>query len=185
MDRNPRNYSLPFAALGGILAIVMPVGASAQESDSTSSHLESIKACQAEADPATRLACFDAAATAIVGASEAGELRIVDRAEVRKTRRKLFGFSLPDFGIFGKRDKDGKDEDEIEEIETTIQSVTGSYQTGYTIRTEEGAVWRIDKVPGRLLEPKPGDKMVIKNAALTAYFIRINGQGGVKGSRVR
>ena len=180
-----RNHSLFVTGLCGLLAMSMHSGALAQDADSTNGHLASIKACQAESDPGARLACFDAAAAAMVGASEAGELRIVDREEVRKTRRKLFGFSLPDFGIFGKRDKDGEDEDKIDEIETTIASVSGSYSTGYTIRTSEGAVWRIDKVPGRLLEPKPGDKMLIKNAALTAYFIRINGQGGVKGSRIR
>lgn len=185
MSRESKIYSTRHAVFGGLLLLTLPVGAAAQESDSTSSHIESIKVCQAETDALARLACFDAAAAAIVGASEAGELRIVDRDEVRKTRRKLFGFSLPDFGIFGKRDKDGNDEDELDEIETTIESVSGSYRSGYTIRTQEGAVWRIDKVPGRLLEPKPGDKMLIKNAALTAYFIRINGQGGVKGTRVR
>ena len=185
MNCKTRNRILPLVALGATSALTLSTGASAQESDSASSHIESIKACQAQSDPAARLACFDAAAASIVGASDAGELRIVDREEVRKTRRKLFGFSLPDFGIFGKRDKDGEDEDKIDEIETTIADVSGSFSTGYTIRTTEGAVWRIDKVPGRLLRPKPGDKMLIKNAALTAYFIRINNQGGVKGTRVR
>lgn len=169
----------------GLIALSLPASLAAQEGESTNVHIQSIKACQSEADPAARLACFDAAAAAIVGATETGELKIVDREEVRKTRRKLFGFSLPDFGIFGKKDKDGKDEEEIQEIETTIASVSGSHGSGYIIRTEEGAVWRIDDVPRRMLEPKTGDKMLIKNAALTSFFIRINGQGGVKGVRVR
>ncbi|WP_369025825.1 hypothetical protein [Qipengyuania sp. RANM35] len=176
---------MSYLVAASLVATCLPASAVAQEADSTNVHIQSIKACQGEADPTARLACFDAAAAAIVGATEKGELKIVDREEVRKTRRKLFGFSLPDFGIFGKKDKEGKDEEEIQELETTIASVSGSHGTGYTIRTAEGAVWRIDQVPRRLLEPKSGDKLLIKNAALSSYFIRINDQGGVKAVRVR
>ena len=56
------------------------------------------------ADNAERLACFDKAVGTIVAASDSDDLRIVDREEVRETRRKLFGFALPDLGIFGRRD---------------------------------------------------------------------------------
>jgi hypothetical protein len=159
----------------------------ARDDKPESTYLATLRACQQEQDAAARLACFDAAAATIVGASEAGDLRIVDREEVRTTRRKLFGFSLPDFGIFGGRDSDkgGDDQDTIEELETAIVSVSGSHGAGYVIRTTEGAVWRIDDVPRRLLEPKAGDTLLIKNAALSSYFLRINGQGGVKGTRIR
>ncbi|WP_417318965.1 hypothetical protein [Erythrobacter aureus] len=151
----------------------------------SNAYLEALKACQAESDPATRLACFDTAAESMVGASEAGELKLVDREEVRKTRRKLFGFSLPDFGIFGKGDDHREDEDEFSQMETTIASVSGSHSTGYTLRTAEGAVWRLDDVPGRLLEPRKGDTLLIKSGALSSYFLRINNQRGIKGSRIR
>lgn len=170
-------------ALAGLTMLSLPTASTAQEGQSTNSHIEAIKACQSKADADARLACFDAAAASIVGATEAGDLRIVDREEVRETRRKLFGFSLPDLGIFGKS-KDG-DENEIKEIETTIAAISGSHATGYAIRTAEGAVWQIDDVPRRLLEPRVGDKVLIKDGALSAYFIRINGQGGVKARRVR
>ncbi len=168
-----------------IMAASLGVPASAQDEQAENSYLAALKACQQEQDSAARLACFDAAAATIVGASETGDLRLVDREEVRKTRRKFFGLSLPDFGIFGKRDKDGEDQDEIKELETKIVSVSGSYANGYLIRTTEGAVWRIDDVPKRLLEPKTGDTVLIKNAALSSYFLRINGQAGVRGTRIR
>lgn len=179
---NARCIALVAAA---IIATSFGTSVSAEDGQSENSYLVALKACQQEEDSAARLACFDAAAATIVGASETGDLRLVDREEVRKTRRKFFGLSLPDFGIFGKRDEDGEDQDEIQELETAIASVSGSHSTGYLIRTTEGAVWRIDTVPKRLLEPKPGDTLLIKNAALSSYFLRINGQGGVKGTRVR
>jgi len=181
------NRKVARAVVAGLMTLVAvqtaPVMAKDEKSDT--GYLTALKACQQEQDPTARLACFDAAAATIVEASDAGDLRIVDREEVRKTRRGLFGFSLPDFGIFGKRDKDGEDEDKIEEIETKIAAVTGSHETGYVIRTTEGAVWQIDSVPRRLLDPKVGDTLLIKNAALTSYFLRINGQGGVRGTRIR
>lgn len=171
--------------LAGLCILSLPTATAAQEGQSTNSHIEAIKACQSETDSNARLACFDAAAASIVGATEAGDLRIVNRDEVRKTRRKLFGFSLPDLGIFGKSDDEDEEKDEIHELETTLAGVSGSHSTGYFLRTEEGAVWQIDDVPRRLLEPRVGDKLLIKSGALSAYFIRINGQGGVKARRVR
>ena len=144
-----------------------------------------MRTCQAITDDAERLACFDKAVGTIVAASDSDDLRIVDREEVRETRRKLFGFSLPDLGIFGRREGqgDGAKEDELEVLQTTITSVrpTGN---GYILTTAEGAKWQIDNVPRRLLSPKVGQSLEIRNAALSAYFLRINGQGGVKGRRI-
>ena len=127
----------------------------------------------------------DKAVGTIVAASDSDGLRIVDREEVRETRRKLFGFALPDLGIFGRRDGEGHDarEDELEVLQTTITSVRGTGD-GYILTTAEGAKWQIDSVPRRLLTPKAGQSLEIRNAALSAYFLRINGQGGVKGRRI-
>lgn len=168
----------------GIAGLAAPL--QAQEESAPVSHLDQLKECREQADPALRLACYDAAAGAMIAAEEEGELKIVDRQEVRKTRRSLFGFSLPSLGIFGKGDKEEDDpEDQLNEIETTIAAVGGSHSGGYVIQTAEGAVWRINDVPNRLLRPKVGDRLLIKSGALSSYFIRINNQGGVKATRTR
>jgi len=151
-----------------------------------SPHLEALRACQNETVSESRLACFDKAVSTLLSADEEGELRIVDREDVRKTRRSLFGFGLPDFGIFKSRgDKDKEDEQQFEQLETTISAVGGSRSTGYLITTEEGAVWSLSQIPNRLMTPKPGQKIEIKKGALSSYFLRINGQPGVKGKRVQ
>ena len=188
MTTNDRAAWKLSAARVGVAAVALAltlvsVPANAQDSEADNPYLQSLRACQAETDSSARLVCFDRAANEILSAEAAGDLRVVDREAVRKTRRGLFGFSLPDLGIFGKGD--GEKEEEINEIETTIAAVSGTYGTGYTIRTAEGAVWRISDVPRRLLEPKAGDKLTIKSGALSAYYLRIGDQSGVKGSRVR
>lgn len=144
-------------------------------------HLEELKNCQEIVDSAARLACFDRAVATMVAATEQGELQLVDQDAVTKTRRRLFGFSLPDLGIFSGGD--GED-DELEMLESTITKVRYSRSDAFVFQIEEGdAWWRIQNAPSRLRRVEPGDTVVFKKASLGSYFIRINGQIGVKGRR--
>ena len=83
--------------------------------------------CKAIADGAARLACFDAASAKMQQAADAKEIVILDRAEVRRTKRSLFGFLLPKLPFF-----DDDEKDEFTNIESTFASVTpigyGKYQ---------------------------------------------------------
>jgi hypothetical protein len=172
------------AIAAGLLTIALPLAA--QETNSgESSYVAALRACQPKTDPAERLACFDAAVASIVSASSEGDVRVVDREEVRQTRRKLFGFALPDLGIFGKSDKD--DAEQAEEFATLKTTITGvrAVNGTYIVITEEGAEWQLDEVPNRLMRPKPGHTLEIRSGALSSYFLRIDGQKGVKGRRVR
>ena len=147
--------------------------------------LSELRVCQNNAEPDARLACYDRVSAEILGAADAGALRVVEREEVRETRRKLFGFSLPELGIFKSDKTSDKEEEEFKVLETTIAGVRGSHRQGYVITTAEGAVWQITDIPGRLLSPKVGQPIEFRNAALSSYFVRINGQRGVKGTRLR
>ena len=141
--------------------------------------LADLQSCSAIEDPARRLACFDRAAASLLAARDSGEVRVVDREEVQETRRSLFGFTLPKLGIFG-----AGDDEQLDELESTITGVSRVGRNGYRIRIKEGSTWQIDGAPSRLRTPKPGDAIVLKKASLTSFFIRIAGQIGVKGRRV-
>ena len=160
--------------------------AAAADDKPESAYIMGLRDCQAKTDPAERLACYDSAVAAMVAASSEGEVRVVDREEVRQTRRKLFGFSLPDLGIFGG--KDDKDDPKQAEEFTTLQTTIAGVRTingKYVLTTAEGAQWQLDEMPARLMKPKVGQPLEIKAGALSSYFLRINGQGGVKGRRVQ
>jgi hypothetical protein len=159
-------------------AAVSATGVAAQTS--TQDHFAALRACQSQTDPAARLACFDTAAGTIVSAADAGDLRVVDKEEIRRTRRGLFGFSLPDLGLFGG----GSDEPDMDMLETTITSVRYTGGDSFVFRTKEGATWQVSNVPSRLREARSGDAVVFKRAAMGSYFIRIGGQMGVKGKRI-
>lgn len=171
-------------AVLGLWLLVSPVHLDAQER-TASDPFDPLRACRSIGDSTERLACFDRVSAELVAAADEGDLSVVNREEVRKTRRTLFGFSLPDLGIFGGGDKaKAKDEaDEIEILNTTITS-TRPTRDGIEIVTAEGAVWAIDNPPRRLMTPRAGQPVEFRKGSLSSYFIRINGQGGVKGRRV-
>ncbi|MEP2235630.1 MAG: hypothetical protein ABJI01_08000 [Alteripontixanthobacter sp.] len=162
-----------------------PSGALAQDAESSGEapgEFGALKACRDIGDDAARLACFDRAVRMVVEAEASGELRIVDKVAAEKTRRRLFGFSLPDINIFGGGDDD---EEELELLQTTITSVRRIRDDAWVFQTEEGAVWQMLNVPSRNRPPKVGQPVEFKKASLGSYFIRVNSQLGVKGRRIR
>lgn len=181
--RTRRLFDFRFAAI--VLLASAPAVASAQEA-AEPGPLDPLKACLAETDPTARLACYDAAVGAVVAAEEQGDLRVVDREMVRETRRSLFGFSLPDFGIFGGDDEDGDGEDdEFNTLATTVTSVRYMTPRSFVFRIAEGdALWQVDDAPRRLLTIEEGDTVEIEKGALSSYFIRFGNQQSVKGRRI-
>ncbi len=163
-----------------IASSAVPLSAQDGPAEADTDYFEGLKACQVITDDAERLACFDAAVGTIVTASDEGEVQVVDREDVRQTRRSLFGFNLPDLNIFGS---DGEEEED-ELFTTTVERVR--YLSGRKARvtTAEGAVWEMKNIPRRLRRIEPGDTVEFKPAALGYFFLRINGQLGVKGRRV-
>lgn len=152
-----------------------------EEASAKAEILDGLKSCRRLSDDSERLACFDRQVAALVAASEAGDVRLVDREDVRRTRRQLFGFSVPDVGIL---EGDEKDREATDTLTTTITSVRYRPRRRAEFTTAEGARWEIFKVPRRLADIEPGDEVEFKKASLGTFFIRINGQMGVKGKRI-
>lgn len=143
-------------------------------------YLDRLKACQQVAEDGARLACFDAAVGRIITASDAGDVQVIDREDVRQTRRSLFGFSLPNLGILGSNEEAT---DEL--FTTTIASVRYTGRSSARVTTAEGAVWEMNNIPSNRRDFEAGDTVEFKEASLGFYFLRIDGQTGVKGRRVQ
>lgn len=188
MMTRPRAAAAVAATCGALAAFALtaPLVAQDKAAPAENSYVAALRVCQGKTDPAERLACYDTAVAAMVSASSEGEVRVVDAEDVRQTRRKLFGFALPDLGIFGgDSDKDDPvTAEEFTTLNTTIAGVRASGQT-LVVTTAEGAQWQLDAMPARLMKPRVGQTLEIKKGALSSYFLRINGQKGVKGRRVQ
>jgi len=167
-----------------LFLIGLPSAALAQEPESAppKDYIEALKGCRGIADPSERLACYDANAGAMIAANEAGDVRIVDREDLRQTRRQLFGFTVPEVGLLKGADQD---KEASEPFETTITSARQLSSKAWRFTTAEGAVWEINNAPARLAPIKGGETVQFGKASLGFFFIRINGQMGVKGKRIQ
>jgi hypothetical protein len=167
----------------GIVAFPAPLLA-AQPDVAGSRLIDAVTACQAVADPQQRLACFDASVAKLRSATEKRDVVVLDKEEVRKTKRSLFGFSLPDVPFFGDKDETEAEKKEFSQIETTIVKVGSSGYGKWIMVLPDGAAWQFSEVNNRV-EPEPGDKIVIKKAALGSYMANIEGQTAVRVQRIR
>jgi hypothetical protein len=136
--------------------------------------------CRTVADSAERLACYDKAATAIGEAVAKRDLVVFDRESVKKTKRGLFGFSIPNLGIFGDED----DAVEVKQIDSEIASTARNADGGYIFRLTDGSRWSQTDSKPIALSPEAGDKVVVKKGALGSYFLSVAKQPGIKVKRI-
>lgn len=151
--------------------------------------LQKVIDCRSTSDPQARLACYDQSVAALAAAEANRDIVVVDREQVKKTRRSLFGFRLPSLDIFGGGDKDhGKsdhaEEDELKEITATIRSATRGSYGAWIITLDDGAQW--EQTDSRMLgrSPKPGMSVTIKRAALGSYKMSWANGPAVKARRI-
>lgn len=168
-----KHVGLVYLTLGILLA---STPAAAQEGGTDP--LAELRQCSGIEENDARLVCYDEQAGALLMAEESGEFRVVDREKAEETRKGLFGFSGIKLPFFD----DGED---IDEIASTVTRVRSYGRDGWLLTIEDGAaVWRISNAPMRFQKPEPGDEIVIRRGALGSYFLRVDGQLGVKGRRV-
>lgn len=163
-------------------SLALAATAPAAAADEPPSAIRGLAACRAIADGPERLACYDREAGALVQSVEKKQTLVLDQQEVRRTKRSLFGFTLPRIGIFGGSKNGGPEEPEFTQIETTIASIRGLGYNKFRFTIEDGAVW--ETTEGANAYPKVGQKVFIKKAALGSYFIRFENARSVKGARV-
>lgn len=155
--------------------------ASAQKPTSAGPLVDAVTACRQVTDNAARLACFDRAAGVLDQATQAGNLMVVDREDVRKTRRGLFGFALPKLPFFSG---DDSQEQQAEEIEAKIKGLRGLGHGKWQIELDTGAKWQTTEALIRPSTPRIGDAIKIKKAALGSYFITIRDGRAIRGMRI-
>jgi len=142
---------------------------------------EALVRCRALAEAAARLQCFDEAAAALDQAAQRRDIVVVDRGQVRESRRRLFGLALPRLPIFGGGDDDGRpDPEEITQLEGTVARASQDGYGHWVVRLQDESLWvQTDNNP-LALRPRPGQPVLIRRAALGSYVMRVNGQPGIR-----
>ena len=80
-----------------------------------------IVAFRALADAGARLTCFDAATKALEDATDNRQIVMLNQDDVRKTKKSLFGFSLPKIPFFGE--SNAEQEAEFKQVEGDLAGV--------------------------------------------------------------
>lgn len=142
---------------------------------------DAIAACRQMPDDAARLSCFDAAATRFVAARDRQEVVLIDREEMRKARRSVFGFALPTLRLLG-----GSDDREppIQEIETTLRTARASGHGQWQFTLADDSVWQTQEATSAIA-PRPGQKVSVKAGTLGSYFVRLGNGPTTRARRVR
>ena len=164
-------------------ALALPGSAHAKEKPVPPSPLvAAIARCHDMTDPAQRLACYDSAAGAFLNATNTGEVSVVDRSEVKKVRHSLFGFSLPKIPFFTGDTTVSEAQDKINSTITSVKALANGYYQ--IVIADNNAIWVTSDDSINFDPPRAGQKIEIVRGALGNYFLRINGQVGVRGRRI-
>jgi hypothetical protein len=170
------------AAAPGTTALAQPNNQRAAATGANNPLVKALEACRQIPDPAQRVACYDAASSALVNATAKGDVRVVDQSEVRRARRSLFGFSLPRLPWFSGDDSQNEPDDRLD---STIKSAWLLTNVGrYRIVLADDAVWETTESKINWIAPRPGQKITILKGVLGNYFLQIDGQVGLRGRRI-
>jgi len=159
-------------ALAGVTAVALPATAQAGEpaDEGAARTVDAVTACRAVHDNVERLACFDRAAATLAAARQKRDIVVLDREQVRKTNRSVFGFVMPQLKLFGR---DGESA-EIKQLDSTVKDFTAAGNGRYRISLADGSVW--ETTAEMRFPPRKADAIMIKPGILGAYHATLRGR---------
>lgn len=149
----------------------LPAWAAEPRPEGRAAVIDKLAACRQIAGDVERLACYDAAASALEQAEAKGDVVVIDREQARQVRRQAFGFSLPSLSMFER----GEEKEELDSIETTITSARQDPTGKWILRLENGATWSQVDVNGPSRTPKAGLPVKIRKASMGSFLLSIDG----------
>lgn len=163
------------------LPIFMAAATAAQSSPpgSPPSEISAITACRAINDSGRRLACYDSAMQRLEQAISTKELTVVSRTDIRRTRRSLFGFGLPNIPFLS-----GGGDEADKQITAKLARVRSLGYGKFQFALEDGAIWETTEPENSGDMPRTGQNVTIKRGALGNYFILFPGMRSVRGRRI-
>lgn len=171
----------PLSAVAAIAVAALPAAAHAADPP-VAPALTRLIECRSVTDPAQRLSCYDTRLAELEAAAARKEVVVVDRDQIRKARRTLFGLTLPNLGIFGDSAEEGEG---VSRIDTTIAQVQETADGKWLLTLAEGGTWQQTDSRELIVDPSPKDPITIRRAALGSYLANIQGQPAIRVKRIR
>lgn len=162
---------------------LVAAGSATAETTARAERFQAIITCQKITDAAQRLACFDTAVAQLEQATAREEIVVMDRAQIKQTRKSLFGLSLPSIAIFGSdRSENAPEQEGVNFIEGKISRAAIGSAGKWMFVLEDGARWSQTELT-RMRMPKPGDSIRIRKTALGGYMANINDRPAIRVKR--
>lgn len=175
-----------FYIVAAFLALAAPSpGFAAASPPPVAKQVLALQTCRAKTDTAERLACYDKAVDELSAATASQDLVVVERADVRKARKGLFGFSLPRIGFLAGRDGNEEDEADAKRFEGKIVSARALQHGMWQFSVEGGAVWMTLETSFSFKQPAPDRMVLIERGSLGSYSARVGNGGWVRVKRVQ
>lgn len=168
---------LRFTALA--LAFVSGAAAAADAPNA----LKPLLQCRNVTDNVARLSCYDGQADRLKQATDSSNIMVVDKADVQKARRSVFGLALPSLS-FLDRDEKGKPA-ELTQIDGKIASVSAGPNGKWRFALDDGSHWVQIEPHDFVRDPKAGLPIRIRKAAVGSYLANVDGQIAVRVERER
>ena len=187
MKANRAAAILGAGLLAAAIWIEAPLAATSAPPPSRAPELQAIVDCRGLTDRDSRLACYDAAADKLDRAEASGQVVVVNREQVRKVRRDVFGLQLPSLDIFsaiGRKGPNAVSED-IDHLDGVVKAAWHGEGGHWMLELETGAVWRQIDSFELASDPHPGSKVDIRKGALGSFFVKVDGQPSFKAHRER
>lgn len=173
-----RRFPATFAALGLALTAVAAGAAGKDAPQARPELLQRLVDCRAIAEPTARLNCYDTQVGAIDAAEKQQDLVVMDRAQIRETRKSLFGFTLPSFSLGGKK---LDEKDDITEINTKVAAVRHVASGWIITLADDAGTWQSDDLTSA---PSVGDKVRIRKAMMGSYLGKVGFSQGARFRRI-
>ena len=138
--------------------------------------VQAVLDCRKLEDSIQRLACYDKAVAAMDQAQTTGDLVTVDREQRRAARHQAFGLMLPTLSFLDR----GEKPEEVDRITARIASGSQDPYGKWTIRLEDGAVWRQIDDNSVDRPPHAGSTAEIRRGVLGSFTMKIDGQFPIK-----
>ena len=167
-----------------VVLIAMPAAVLAAERPPVAKSVAALQQCRSVADPAQRVACYDKAVDALTAGAASGDVVIVERTEVRRARKGLFGFAMPSLAFLSGRKDNAEDQADQSRLETTIVSSRSLGYDKWRFTVEGGGVWETVESDSRFDDPRPGAKVLLEKGSLGSFYAKVGRGGRVQAKRV-
>jgi len=173
------NY-VPVTTIFAAAAMLSATAAAAEKPRNRPELFSKVIDCRSITDNTQRLACYDQSVGALEAAEQRKDVVVVDREQMRETRKSLFGFTLPKIGLFGGGREEAQED--VSEIQTSIGSVRQIASDRWSLVLPDAGTW--ETMTPVKYEPRAGQKIRISKAMMGSYLGSFGSNKGVRFRRV-